>query len=122
MGELAVFDYLKTYYQSRYNDVLIDTLRGFKIGNHVEVVWQNKDSFTNANHDFLILENGQEIYIDSKATPFGKNREKLALYISGNELDLMEKAEKYLIARVYNVTTSPVIEFVKLDLDTSLCL
>jgi hypothetical protein len=65
-----------------------------------------------------VVELGKEIYIDSKATPYAKNVEKVALYISGNELELMETAEKYLIARVYNVTSKmPVIEFVGLQID-----
>ena len=70
-----------------------------------------------ANHDFRICENGSEIYIDSKATPFSKNKEKVPFYMSSNELALMEKANKYLIARVFNVTTEPVMEFIKLAID-----
>ncbi|RKO72551.1 DUF3883 domain-containing protein [Sphingobacterium puteale] len=119
LGELAVFNKLKQIYSAKYSQPLENTDFGFRVSDSVEVYWRNIDGATIANHDFKIVEDGKEIYVDSKATPYGKNMEKLALYISGNELNLMEQAEKYLIARVYHVTTDPVIEFVKLALDNS---
>ncbi|WP_157492741.1 ATP-binding protein [Echinicola pacifica] len=113
-GELAVFDELKKIYSRKYGLTVTDTKTGFNIGNQLEVFWRNISENTTANHDFKIIESGKEIYIDSKATKVGKNMDKIALYISGAELELMERAEMYLIARVYNVITDPTIEFVKL--------
>jgi hypothetical protein len=84
----------------------------------VHVLWQNISANTTHNHDFKVVDLDKEIYIDSKATPYGKNAEKVALYISGNELELMERVDKYLIARVYNATSEkPSMELVKLRID-----
>lgn len=117
-GELFVFEELKRLYSQKYKRPLINTNHGFIIDDYVDVVWRNKSENTTANHDFKIIENGREIYIDSKATPYNKNVEKVALFISGSELDLMEKAEKYLIARVYDVMSdNPSVEFVRLTLE-----
>jgi hypothetical protein len=113
-GEIFVFEELKRFYKEKYNQSIIETGVGFKVGNNVEVIWQNKSENTTANHDFKVIEKGKEIYIDSKATPYNKNVDKVALYISGNELDLMERAEKYLIARVFNVTSNPQMELIKM--------
>lgn len=117
-GELFIYGELKRIYTQKYGQPIEETKTGFKIGSNVEVFWVNifKESFE--NHDFKVVELNKEIYIDSKATPYGKNVEKVALYISGNELDLMERAEKYLIARVYNATSeNATIEFVRLQID-----
>lgn len=128
-GEEFVYEQLQKIYIHKYKSPLKETSTGFKIisvpgteiGNKkvdiVEVFWLNKEHNTTANHDFRICENGSEIYIDSKATPFSKNKEKVPFYMSSNELALMEKANKYLIARVFNVTTEPVMEFIKLAID-----
>lgn len=117
-GELIVFEELKRLYSQKYKRPLINTNHGFIIDDYVDVVWRNKSENTTANHDFKIIENGREIYIDSKATPYNKNVEKVALFISGSELDLMEKAEKYLIARVYNaMSDNSTVEFIKMQLD-----
>jgi hypothetical protein len=119
-GELVVFEKLKQKYSLKYSQGVEETLTGFKVGEKVEVFWRNKNHTTTANHDFKVVELGEEIYIDSKATPYGKNIEKVPLYISGSELDLMETAEKYLIARVYNATsgTNVEVEFVRLQIDS----
>jgi hypothetical protein len=114
-GEMFVFEELKRIYEEKYNHSIEETDTGFKIGNKIEVLWRNKTENTTANHDFKVIESGKEIYIDSKATPSGKNVEKVALYISGNELNLMERADKYLIARVFNVTGEPEMELIKLE-------
>ncbi len=116
-GEMIVFEELKRIYSDKYGQIIEEIENGFAIGENLKVIWRNKTENTTANHDFKITENGKEIYIDSKATPYGKNIEKVALYISGNELNLMEKAEKYLIARVYNAFENSSIEFVKLKID-----
>jgi hypothetical protein len=117
-GELVVFEELKHIYTKKYNQSLIETETGFKVGSNVEIFWRNKSQMTTADHDFKVVEFNKEIYIDSKATIYGKNVEKLALYISGNELNLMENAEKYLIARVYNATSEKAsVEFVRLQID-----
>ncbi|MBK8656782.1 MAG: DUF3883 domain-containing protein [Haliscomenobacter sp.] len=119
-GELVVFEKLKQKYSQKYGQSVEETLTGFKVGEKIEVFWRNKNHTTTANHDFKVVELGKEIYIDSKATPYGKNIEKVPLYISGSELDLMEIAEKYLIARVYNATsgTNVEVEFVRLQIDS----
>ncbi|MBN8683995.1 MAG: DUF3883 domain-containing protein [Chitinophagales bacterium] len=119
-GELVVFENLKQKYSQKYSQSVEETLTGFRVGAKVEVFWRNKNNTTTANHDFKVVELGKEIYIDSKATPYGKNIEKVCLYISGGELDLMETAEKYLIARVYNATSSTnvEVEFVRLQIDS----
>lgn len=114
-GEKFVFEELKRIYTSKYKQSAVETSTGFKIPGSVEVFWRNIASNTTENHDFKIVELGKDIYIDSKATPYSKNVEKVALYISGNELSLMETAEKYLIARVFNVTTKPEMELIKLE-------
>ncbi len=117
-GELVVFEKLKQIYTKKYNQSATETETGFKVGSSVEVFWQNKNQTTTADQDFKVVELKKEIYIDSKATTYGKNVEKLALYISGNELNLMENADKYLIARVYNATSEhPTVEFVRLKID-----
>lgn len=117
-GEMIVFEELKQIYYQKYKQPIINTERGFRIDGSVEVIWRNKSENTTTNHDFKIIEKEREIYIDSKATTYNKNVEKLALYISGNELDLMEKAEKYLIARVYNaMSDNSTVEFIKIQLD-----
>lgn len=117
-GEMIVFEKLKQIYSNKYNQPVIETERGCKIDGSVEIIWRNKSENTTANHDFKVLDNNKEIYVDSKATPYSKNVEKVALYVSGNELELMEKAEKYLIARVYNATSeNSSVEFVKMQLD-----
>jgi hypothetical protein len=119
-GEMFVFDELKRIYEKKYNQSITETEEGFKIGK-VEVIWRNISANTTANHDFKITENGKEIYIDSKATPYGKNK-KVALYVSDSELDLMERAEKYLIARVYDVTDSPSVKFVRMKIESELTI
>ena len=117
-GELVVFERLKQIFTKKYNQSATETETGFKVGSSVEVFWRNKNQTTTADHDFKVVELNKEIYIDSKATTYGKNVEKLALYISGNELNLMENADKYLIARVYNATSeNPTVEFVRLQID-----
>ncbi|MNL47576.1 hypothetical protein D3C87_1703710 [compost metagenome] len=118
-GERFVFQELKRIYVEKHKEPIEETSMGFKIGNKVEVIWKNISNNTTGNHDFKVIDMGKEIYIDSKATPYGKNVEKVALYISGNELSLMEMADKYLIARVYNATSeNPIMEFVKLKIDS----
>ncbi|PSF37245.1 hypothetical protein C7H19_11020 [Aphanothece hegewaldii CCALA 016] len=117
-GEEFVFDELKRIYSKKYTSSIEETNTGFKIGSFVEVIWRNINGNTNADHDFKIVEDEKELYMDSKATPYSKNNEsKIPFYISKNEYTLMENAEKYLIARVYNVTTEPMVEFIKLELD-----
>jgi hypothetical protein len=117
-GELVVFERLKQIFTKKYNKSVIETETGFKVGSSVEVFWRNKNQTTTADHDFKVVELNKQIYIDSKATTYGKNVEKLALYISGNELNLMENADRYLIARVYNATSeNPTVEFVRLQID-----
>lgn len=117
-GELVVFEKLKQIFTKKYNQSATETETGFKVGSSAEVFWRNKNQTTTADHDFKVVELNKEIYIDSKATTYGKNVEKLALYISGNELNLMESADKYLIARVYNATSeNALVEFVRLQLD-----
>ncbi|MBX2890639.1 MAG: DUF3883 domain-containing protein [Saprospiraceae bacterium] len=118
-GELVVFEKLKQIYTKKYNQSATETETGFKVGGSIEVFWRNKNQTTTADHDFKVVELNKEIYIDSKATTYGKNVEKLALYISGNELNLMESADKYLIARVYNATSENAsVEFVRLQIDS----
>jgi hypothetical protein len=120
LGENFVYKELKRIYSQKYEKPIEDTPTGFKIGNSLEVFWRNISRNTTTNHDFKVVELGKEIYIDSKATPYGKNVDKIALYISGNELALMELAEKYLIARVFNVTKNPEMQLIQLtisDLD-----
>lgn len=117
-GELVVFEKLKQLYIKKYNQSATETETGFKVGSNVEVFWRNINQTTTADHDFKVVELNKEIYLDSKATTYGKNVEKLALYISGNELNLMENADKYLIARVYNATNENAsVEFVRLQID-----
>lgn len=118
-GEQFVYEELKRIYSKKYRQNIEETLTGFKIGNIVEVYWRNISENTTSDHDFKIIENGKEIFVDSKATAFSKNVEKLALFISGNELTLMENAEKYLIARVYNATNKELVsmELINLSLD-----
>jgi Domain of unknown function (DUF3883) len=117
-GEIFVYNELKQFYAKKYNSEIQETVMGFKVGTCVEVFWVNKVENTNTNHDFKILENNQETYIDSKATPSNLSTEKMPFYLSLNELTLMKEAEKYLIARVFNVTTNPSIELIALKAET----
>ena len=117
LGEQFVYEELKRIYSKKYNTGIEETKTGFKIENKLEVFWRNISENTTANHDFKIIEIGKETYIDSKATPYAKNVEKVALYISGPELNLMEHSSKYLIARVYDVTKeSKKMELVQLKI------
>ena len=69
-------------------------------------------------YDFKIIESGKEIFIDSKATKFSKHKEDVALYFTVNEVALMERAEKYMIARVYEaLSDNSTVEFIKMQLD-----
>lgn len=119
LGEQFVYEELKKLYTQKYEQSIEETQTGFKVGNQVEVFWRNISANTTENHDFKVVENGKDIYIESKATPYAKNIEKVSLYISGNELALMETAKKYLLARVYNVTDKDNIsmELIKLKID-----
>ncbi|TPX27765.1 hypothetical protein FIV49_14500 [Cylindrospermopsis raciborskii GIHE 2018] len=63
------------------------------------------------------MENCKEIYIDSKATPYSENEEKIPFYISPKEFSLMETVETYLIARVFNITKNPRLVFIKLNIN-----
>lgn len=114
-GELFVYNELKRIYSDKYNSPVQETDFGFTIGSILEVFWRNKQANTTENHDFRIIEKGKEMFIESKATTFGKNVEKVELFITGNELALMERVKKYLIARVFNVEGGNVcVEWVQL--------
>lgn len=115
-GEMFLFEYLKEHYKSKYYLEVIETYEGFKIGEMVEVWWINKNENTTENHDFMVNEFGKDYYIECKSTTYGKNVEKVALYISSNELNLMESSTRYLIARVYNIgnPSQTEVEFIQL--------
>ena len=115
-GELFVFEQLKIIYSDKYNQEVSETDEGFKIGSDVTVIWRNKESESTSDHDFKVTEGEKDIYIDSKATPHSRNAEKIAFYISPNEFSLMESVDKYLIARVFNVTSKPNLKFIKMDI------
>lgn len=127
-GEIFVYEKLKEIYSEKYNSSVRETDTGFEMSgiqktdagskklNTVKVFWLNKSENRSADHDFKIIENGKEIYIDSKATPYNKEK-KIPFYVSSNELNLMKRVDKYLIARVFNVETNPVMELIKLNLD-----
>jgi Domain of unknown function (DUF3883) len=127
-GEIFVYEKLKEIYSEKYNSSVRETDTGFEMSgtqkadvdskklNTVKVFWLNKNENTSADHDFKIIENGKEIYIGSKATPYNKEK-KIPFYVSSNELNLMKRVDKYLIARVFNVETNPVMELIKLNLD-----
>lgn len=116
-GEMFVFEELKRIYTEKYGRNIEETESGFKIGDFLEVYWKNISQNTSSNYDFKIKENGTEIFIDSKATPYGVHVEKIPFYISSNEFILMEIVNRYLIARVYNVTTNPKMKLIKLKID-----
>jgi hypothetical protein len=118
-GELFVYEELKRIYRAKYGQPIKETKTGFKISNKVEIFWRNISEVSMDNHDFKVIESDREIYIDSKATPYDRNT-KIALYITANELSLMETAEKYLIARVFNVTSKPSVEFIRLKKEKEL--
>lgn len=118
-GEKFVYSELKRIYTNKYNATIQETDSGFKIGNQLEVFWRNKNTNTTENHDFKVIDGGKEMFIDSKATTLGKNVEKVELFITGNELDLMERVDKYLIARVFNVEGANVsVEWVQLKVNS----
>ena len=115
-GELFVFNELKKVYAQKYQDSICETKSGFKVGSKVEVIWRNKIDRTNSDHDFKIIENGDDIYIDSKATRYDEKAEKAPFYISPNEFQLMETASKYLIARVFKIySPKPSLKFIKMN-------
>jgi hypothetical protein len=116
-GELFVFEELRKCYSEKYEEPIEETSEGFKIKQFVRVYWRNKNEKTTSNHDFLIMENNVRIYIDSKATPYNETAEKIPFYLSPNEFALMESVDRYLIARVFNVTTHPSVKFIQLSLD-----
>ncbi len=117
-GELFVFNQLKKIYQHKYGFELIETDSGFNIGNSLDVVWENIGGIESGKkYDFLITEDGKKIYIESKATPFGEYTENVEFELTINEYRLMESADRYLVARVFNVTTNPSIKFIKMDID-----
>jgi len=117
-GELYVYDYLKEIYKKKYCDSITETNDGFKISDKLEVIWTNKNFISKEIYDFKIIESGKEIFIDSKATKFSKHKEDVALYLTFNEVALMERAEKYMIARVYEaLSDNSTVEFIKMQLD-----
>jgi len=124
-GEEFVYNELKRIYSQKYNSGIRETETGFQIisiirnvkVNTVEVFWLNKEHNTTTNHDFRVIENCKEIYIDSKATPYSENEEKIPFYISPKEFSLMETVETYLIARVFNITKNPRLVFIKLNIN-----
>jgi hypothetical protein len=116
-GELFVFEELKNIYSNKFNKEVIETDEGFKIDSGVKVIWRNKQTKTTFDHDFKVSENGNDIFIDSKATPYNQKIEKVAFYISPNEFRLMESVDKYLIARVFEVTSNPSMKFIKMNID-----
>lgn len=115
-GELFVYEELRRFYTNKYQIAVTETQQGFKVESLVEVIWRNKLERTTWNHDFKVLEGETEIYIDSKATSCPEHAEKVAFYLSSNEFRLMETAKMYLIARVFNVYSSPVVKFIRMDL------
>ncbi|WP_338813286.1 ATP-binding protein [Bernardetia sp. Wsw4-3y2] len=114
-GELEVFKKLKEIYSEKYNQsVLEETKEGFKVGADVEVIWRNINEDTTFNHDFKVMESNKNTFIRSKTTNNSKTNQNISLH--GNELDLMEKANTFLIARVYEVSSEkPSIEFMRLQ-------
>lgn len=114
-GELFVYQYLKEFYTQKYKASIIETTKGFKIDNKIEVFWVNMKENTNTEYDFKIVKNEKVTYIDSKATRGGYET-KEPFRMSINELNLMEKAENYLIARVFNVISNPTLKFIQMDL------
>jgi len=116
-GELFVFEELKNIYSKKFNKDVTETEEGFKIDSDVKVIWRNKQTKTTFDHDFKVSANGNDIFIDSKATPYNQNVEKVAFYISPNEFRLMESVDTYLIARVFEVTSNPSMKFIKMNLD-----
>ena len=115
---MFVYDYLKQVFKEKYGNSIIETNDGFKISDKLEVIWTNKNFISKELYDFKILEAGKDIYIDSKATKFSKYKEDVALYITVNEVALMERAEKYMIARVYEaLSDNPNVEFIKIQID-----
>lgn len=116
-GELFVFEELKNIYSKKFNKEVTETEEGFKIEPDVKVIWRNKQAKTTFDHDFKVSENGNDIYIDSKATPYTQDVEKVAFYVSPNEFRLMESVDKYFIARVFEVTSNPSMKFIKMNVD-----
>jgi hypothetical protein len=116
-GDLLVYEYLKSLYSQKYGQPIQETSFGFVIGQNLSVHWKNISIETTENHDFKIIEAGKDIYIDSKATTTGYES-KEPFWVSRNEISLMEQAERYLIARVFNVGSNhPQIKWIRLSLD-----
>ena len=117
-GELFVFEKLKNIYSKKYNKNVLETEKGFEIKDKVIVIWRNIGGVESTlNHDFKIIEGEKEIYIDSKATIFNEYTEHLEFELTSNEYKLMEEAEKYLIARVFEVRTTPSMKFIRINID-----
>jgi hypothetical protein len=116
-GELFVYEKLKELYSEKYGKEPKETKKGFKIKKRVKVIWRNKDQESTANHDFLIEENGQTIYLDSKATPYSVDAYKIPFYLSPDEFRLMASSDHYFIARVFEVTTEPEVVFIRMTVE-----
>lgn len=115
-GEKIVYGHLFHHYQAKNTGAEITkTQTGFvhsytspKKGTqvNVEVKWYNlnleegKDK--GRNHDIMVIKNGEECYIEVKATV---SSDSTAISLSGNEWRLMQWAgPRYSIYRVFNVS------------------
>lgn len=114
-GELFVYEQLKRMYAEKHKADPIETQKGFKIKKSVKVKWRNKYGESSFDHDFKIEENGETIYLDSKATPYDMSMEKIPFYLSPNEFRLMASSDHYYIARVFKVTSEPEVVFIKME-------
>lgn len=116
-GELFVYNSLKEIYKEKYQCEIEETKTGFRIKENLEVIWSNMGGIESGkNYDFVIIEGDNRIYIESKATPFGEETENIDFELTVNEFRLMKTATKYLVARVFNVTTNPKMKLIKMKL------
>ena len=102
LGEQFTYNKLIEIYESKYEQKVVDTPSGFAISGLVTVIWKNKDVEQKENHDFLIIEGAKKIYLDSKATSYGKQYHT-EFELTGSEFNLLENSKYYYIARVFNV-------------------
>lgn len=100
LGEQFTFQELKRIYAQKYGREVISTDTGFEIPRAVEVHWRNISGVSYENHDFLILEENEKIYLDSKATPYGEQYH-IEFELTASEFSLMQNVKHYCIARVF---------------------
>ncbi|MCU0390695.1 MAG: hypothetical protein MUE81_06220, partial [Thermoflexibacter sp.] len=117
-GEEYVFYQLIQFYQKEYNtqgNVFSGGI--FEIAGKVRIMWYRQMGEPMKDHDIYIEELGKKTCIEVKSTEGSYFSGKQPLF-SDNQISLIKTSEKFLVARVFNATTNPSMELIKLEMDS----